>query len=99
MRKHFVFFSLFIIFLFCYHMNTFAASNKDFTLGNNSENIINGGSIAYEDGLTYCSDQNAAQYLYVLKNDKKTLLSKNRVSYINLTKDSVFYLKDSKQIY
>lgn len=99
MRKHFVFFSLFIIFLFCYHTNTFAASNKDFTLGNNSENIINGGSIAYEDGLTYCSDQNAAQYLYVLKNDKKTLLSKDRVSYINLTKDSVFYLKDSKQIY
>lgn len=98
MRKHMVLFILFIIFLFCYNTNAFATSNSDFVIGNNSENILNGGSIAYDNGLTYCSDQNAAQYLYVLKDEKKTLLSKDRVSYINLTKDSVFYIKNSKQI-
>ena len=98
MRKNFICFFLFIIFLFCYNTNVFATSNEDFVIGNNSENILNGGSIAYDSGLTYCSDQNVAQYLYVLKDEKKTLLSKDRTSYINVTKDSIFYIKDSKQI-
>jgi hypothetical protein len=97
-KKHLFFLLLFLLFICCPKLHTAAQSN-DFYIGNNSENVLNGGVIAYEDGNTYCADQNSANYLYLLKeDDSKTLLSKDSCSYINLSNDWIYYVKNSKEI-
>lgn len=89
----------FIFFLFLIIFPHYQVNATSFYLGNNSENILNGGVIAYEDGNTYCSDQNASHYLYVLtENNTKTLLSKDSCSYINLSNNRIYYVNNQTEI-
>ena len=90
---------LFIFFLFLIIFPSYQTNATSFNLGNNSENILNGGVIAYEDGNTYCSDQNSSHYLYVLKDDgSKTLLTKDSCTYINLSNERIYYVNNKTEI-
>jgi hypothetical protein len=70
--KHFfkksVIFLLFIFLVLLSHTISYASYKEydDFYTGNNSENILNGGYIAYDNGSTYCSDLKSSHYLYLL---------------------------------
>ena len=98
MKKNHLAFS-FIFFLFLIFFPNYSVNATSFNLGNTSENILNGGVIAYENGNTYCSDQNSSHYLYLLKeNGSKTLLSKDSCTYINLSNDRIYYVNNKTEI-
>jgi fibronectin type 3 domain-containing protein len=102
--KHFlkksVIFLLFIFLVLLSHTISYASYKEydSFYTGNNSENILNGGYIAYDNGSTYCSDLNSSHYLYLLKDEETTLLSKDSCSYINVTDDYIYYVKNRTQL-